>query len=68
LGTRTRSDLVARIDELTRTNTTLSAAAARHESTIHALREQITTLEDDLTTTRTSLRRMIRAGNQPPTR
>ncbi|MHA6631131.1 DUF6262 family protein [Pseudonocardia sichuanensis] len=68
LDTRTRSDLVARIDELTRTNTALSAAAARHESIIHELRAQITTLEDDLAAARTSLRRMIRAENQPPTR
>ena len=67
LDTRTKADLVARIDELTRTNTELTTATTRHEATIHTLHERITTLKDDLAAARTSLRRMIRAENLPPT-
>lgn len=66
LDSRTQSDLVARIDELTRTNIELTATAARHEATIHTLHQQITALEDDVAAARTSLRRMIRAENLPP--
>lgn len=67
LEDRTKSDLVARIDELTRANTALTTANAGHEETIRTLYKQITTLQDDLAAARTSLRRMIRAENLPPT-
>lgn len=67
LDSVTRADLVTRIDELTRANTELAAANTQHQSITHDLRSQITALEDQLAAARTSLRRMIRAGNLPPT-
>ena len=61
-----KADLVARVDELTRTNDELAATAARHQTDNHTLRARVTELEDDLAAARTSLRRMIRAENLPP--
>lgn len=70
LGTRmdnlAKADLLTRIDELTRTNTELTASAAQHQSDNQTLQARITELEDDLAAARTSLRRMIRAENLPP--
>lgn len=62
-----KADLLARIEELTRTNTELTAAAAQHRSDNQTLTARVTNLEDDLAAARTSLRRMIRANNLPPT-
>jgi chromosome segregation ATPase len=61
-----KADLLARIDELTRTNADLAASAAQHQSDNQTLKTRITELEDDLAAARTSLRRMIRAENLPP--
>lgn len=61
-----KADLVARVDELTRTNDELAATAAQHRTDNHTLRARVTELEDDLAAARTSLRRMIRAENLPP--
>lgn len=60
-----KAGLVARIEELTRTNSGLAATAASQQAENEALRTRITELEDDLTAARTSLRRMIRAENIP---
>jgi hypothetical protein len=61
-----KADLVTRVDELTRHNTELAAAAARQQAGNEILRARVTELEDDLAAARTSLRRMIRAENLPP--
>lgn len=61
-----KADLLTRVDELTRTNNELAAAAARHRSDNQALKTRITELENDLAAARTSLRRMIRAENLLP--
>lgn len=61
-----KADLVARVDELTRVNAELVAAAAQHQADNQALTVRVTELEDDLAAARTSLRRMIRAENLPP--
>lgn len=61
-----KADLLTRVEELTRTNNELAAAAARHRSDNQALTARITELEDDLAAARTSLRRMIRAENLLP--
>jgi len=60
-----KADLLTRVDELTRHNTQLAAnlATCSSETAAHAAR--IVGLEDDLAAARTSLRRMIRAENQP---
>jgi hypothetical protein len=63
-----KSDLVARVDELTRHNAQLATAAAQHQSDNAALKSRVVELEDDLGAARTSLRRMIRAENLPPGR
>ena len=60
-----KTDLVARVDELTQANTELAASVAQHLSDNQTLRARITELEDDLAAARTSLRRMIRAENRP---
>jgi len=60
-----KTDLVARVDELTQANTELAASVAQHLSDNQALRARITELEDDLAAARTSLRRMIRTENRP---
>lgn len=62
-----KTDLVARVDELTQANTELTASVAQHVSDNQTLRARITELEDDLAAARTSLRRMIRAENRPAT-
>jgi hypothetical protein len=61
-----KADLVARVDELTRHNTELTATAAQLRTDNQALHARVTELEDDLAAARTSLRRMIRAENRPP--
>jgi hypothetical protein len=61
-----KADLAARVDELTRHNNDLAATNTRHDADNRALRTRIIDLEDDLAAARTSLRRMIRAGNLPP--
>lgn len=61
-----KADLVTRVDELTRHNAELTEAAERHQSDNQALHARIRALEDDLAAARTSLRRMIRAENLPP--
>jgi chromosome segregation ATPase len=66
MDTLAKADLLARIEELTRTNTELTAAAAQHRSDNQTLKARVTNLEDDLAAARTSLRRMIRANNLPP--
>lgn len=60
-----KTDLIARVDELTQANTELAASVAQHLSDNQTLRARITELEDDLAAARTSLRRMIRAENRP---
>jgi hypothetical protein len=60
-----KADLVARVDELTRHNTELTATAAQLRTDNQALHARVTELEDDLAAARTSLRRMIRAENRP---
>lgn len=62
-----KTDLIARVDELTQANTELAASVAQHLSDNQMLRARITELEDELTAARTSLRRMIRAENRPAT-
>ena len=62
-----KADLAARVDELTRHNNELAATLTRRNADNQALRERVTDLEDDLAAARTSLRRMIRAQNLPPT-
>ncbi|MGH2500791.1 MAG: DUF6262 family protein [Candidatus Limnocylindria bacterium] len=63
-----KADLLARVDELSRHNAELAAAAAQQQSDNESLRARITELEDDLAAARTSLRRMIRAENSLPER
>lgn len=69
LGTRlddiAKADLVARVDELTRHNTELTATAAQLRADNQALQTRVHELEDDLAAARTSLRRMIRTENRP---
>jgi hypothetical protein len=60
-----RTDLAARVDELTRANAELTANAAHQHTVNQTLQAQITTLEDELVAARTSLRRMIRTENRP---
>jgi outer membrane protein TolC len=60
-----RTDLAARVDELTRANAELTATTAHQHTVNQTLQAQITTLEDELAAARTSLRRMIRAENRP---
>lgn len=60
-----KSDLVARVDELTRDNNQLLAALGEQRSAVSALEARIVGLEDELAAARTSLRRMIRAENLP---
>lgn len=66
MDTLAKAELVTRVDELTRTNAVLAAAAVQHRSDNQALHARITDLEDDLAAARTSLRRMIRTENLPP--
>ncbi|MDH6107787.1 FtsZ-binding cell division protein ZapB [Kitasatospora sp. MAP12-15] len=56
-------DLTARVDELTHHNHQLADQLQQATSHNTALQERVTTLEDDLTAARTSLRRMIRNEN-----
>lgn len=60
-----KADLITRVDELTRTNTELTATATRHRSDNQFLQQRVRELEDDLAAVRTSLRRMIRTENPP---
>lgn len=60
-------DLVARVDELTRHNSELTATAAQLRTDNQALQTRVSELEDDLAAARTSLRRMIRSENRPTT-
>lgn len=60
-----KADLVARLDELTRDNGELVAALSQQRADAATLRARVIELEDDLAAARTSLRRMIRAENQP---
>ncbi|MFF3730942.1 DUF6262 family protein [Streptomyces sp. NPDC002476] len=60
------SELVARIDELTRQNSELTAKADALQRSNTDLQEKLTEAEDDLQATRTSLRRMIRTQPAPP--
>jgi cell division protein FtsB len=62
-----KTDLVARVDELTRHNTELAATVEQLRADNHALHARISELEDDLTAARTSLRRMIRSESRPAT-
>ena len=69
LGTQldnlTKTDLVARVDELTDHNTRLLAETHELRSDNADLSARATDLEDDLAAARTSLRRMIRTENRP---
>jgi hypothetical protein len=69
LGTQldnlTRTDLVARVDELTGHNTRLLAETHQLRRDNNLLTATVAQLEDDLAAARTSLRRMIRAENRP---
>lgn len=59
-------DLTARIDELTQDNSRLAAQLGQATGENTQQRQRVTELEDDLAAARTSLRRMIRSNNQPP--
>lgn len=60
-----KTDLIERVDELTRRNKELSAALSQAQSDNGQLAGRVVELEDDLAAARTSLRRMIRAENRP---
>jgi chromosome segregation ATPase len=57
-------DLIARIDELTGQNSHLDAVLRRVVAENDAYQQRVIELEDDLSASRTSLRRMIRTDNQ----
>jgi chromosome segregation ATPase len=58
-------DLNQRIEQLDRENRQLNSKIAHSAADNDRLTRNITELEDDLAAARTSLRRMIRAGNAP---
>lgn len=60
-----KADLVARVDELTRHNSELTATAAQLRADNQTVQTRVSELEDDLAAARTSLRRMIRTENRP---
>ncbi|MCX5449904.1 hypothetical protein [Streptomyces nigrescens] len=60
------SELVARVDELTRQNTELTATVDALQRSNIDLQEKLTEAEDDLQAARTSLRRMIRTQQPSP--
>lgn len=60
LGT---ADLTARIDELAAQNQQLSRDLAQAQEQVRSMEAQLAEMQDDLTATRLSLRRMIRSGN-----
>lgn len=64
LDALTHRELVDRIDELTRENHRLNDLNRKLGAGNEQLVQQVTSLEDDLAATRTSLRRMIRNTNQ----
>jgi len=65
LDNLTRTDLIARVDELVDHNTRLLAETHQVRSSNELLTSRVAELEDDLAAARTSLRRMIRAENRP---
>jgi hypothetical protein len=65
LDNLTKTDLVARVDELTDHNTRLLAETHQLRGSNNQLAATVAQLEDDLAAARTSLRRMIRAENRP---
>ncbi len=69
LGTQldnlTKTDLIARVDELLDHNTRLLAETHQLRSSNDLLTATVAELEDDLAAARTSLRRVIRAENRP---
>jgi hypothetical protein len=64
LDNLTRTDLIARVDELVDHNTRLLAETHQVRSSNELLTSRVAELEDDLAAARTSLRRMIRAENR----
>ncbi len=58
-----KADLAERVDELTRHNRQLSSELSHAQTDTRQLQARVAELEDDLTASRTSLRRMIRAEN-----
>ncbi|WP_406102467.1 DUF6262 family protein [Streptomyces canus] len=60
------ADLGARVDELTAANQRLEGELAQEKARAEELQGRLTEAEDDLAGARTSLRRMIRSGNQEP--
>ena len=64
LDNLTKTDLVARVDELTDYNTRLLAETHQLRRDNDLLTARIAELEDDLAAARTSLRRMIRNENR----
>ena len=65
LDNLTKTDLIARVDELLDHNTRLLAETHQLRSSNGLLTATVAELEDDLAAARTSLRRMIRAENSP---
>jgi chromosome segregation ATPase len=61
----THGELIARIEELTQHNQRLTDQNCQLAAANEQLHSRAGELEDDLTATRTSLRRMIRNTNQP---
>jgi chromosome segregation ATPase len=55
--------LIERVDELTQHNRQLADHAAQSDAENERLRDRVTELEEDLAAARTSLRRVIKAGN-----
>lgn len=66
LDSLTKTDLVARIDELTDHNARLLAEAHRLRADNNLLTTRVTKLEDDLAAAGTSLPGVIRTGNRAP--
>lgn len=65
LDNLTRTDLIARVDELVDHNTRLLAETHQLRASNDVLTARTAELEDDLAAARTSLRRMIRTENRP---
>ncbi len=65
LDNLTKTDLIARVDELLDHNTRLLAETHQLRSSNDLLTATVAELEGDLAAARTSLRRMIRAENRP---
>jgi chromosome segregation ATPase len=59
------ADLGARIDELTAENQRLQDELAQAQARVGELTSQLREAQDDLAGARTSIRRLIRAGNHP---